>query len=87
MILKVFTQPSCPACPPAKELAEKLEKKMDKILKVEYSDVSKPKGLAEATTYDVMSTPTLVLLDLDNNIKKVWVGTPEEQEVLDEIGK
>lgn len=79
MILKVFTQPMCPACPPAKELAKKLEK----YVTVEYIDVSQPQGLDEAMKYNVMATPTLILVDKD--VKKVWTGTPDENEVLEAI--
>lgn len=76
MILKIFTQPVCPACPPAKELGEKLK---DQV-KVEYFDTLTSDGLAEAQLYSVMSTPTLVLTENGKEIKK-WIGTPEEEEV------
>jgi len=79
MVLKIFTQPGCPACPPAKALAEKLEKK----IKVDYIDVSKPEGLEEALKYSVMSTPTLILID--KKVEKIWTVTPSEGEVLQEI--
>ncbi|MFH1392087.1 MAG: thioredoxin family protein [bacterium] len=75
-ILKIFTQPLCSACPPAKELGERLKQS----LKIEYFDVSTPDGLAEARLYNIMSTPTLVLVE-DNKEIKTWVGTPEEEEV------
>jgi len=79
MVLKVFTQPGCPACPPAKALAKKLEKE----IKVDYVDVSKPEGLDEALKYGVMSTPTLILMD--KKVEKIWTFTPSESEVLQEI--
>lgn len=75
-ILKIFTQPACPACPPAKELGEKLK---DKV-KVEYFDVSQESGLVEAKKYNIMSTPTLVLVEDDKEVK-TWIGTPEQEEV------
>jgi len=74
--LKIFTQPVCPACPPAKELGEKLK---DKI-QVKYFDVSQADGLAEAQLHQVMSTPTLVLTEDNKEIKK-WIGVPELAEV------
>jgi glutaredoxin len=81
MTLKIFIQPGCPACPSAKELGKKLEKK----IKVEYFDTSEPKGLAEATFYGVMATPTLILVENKDKVKKTWIGTPDEKEVLKEI--
>jgi len=81
MILKIFTQPHCPACPPAKLLGEKLQKKV----KVEFYDVTESKGLAEATLYGVMATPTLILLDDQEEVKKTWTGTPSEEEVVKEL--
>lgn len=77
MELKIFTQPTCPACPPAKKLGESLK---DKI-KVDFFDVSLPEGLAEAAQYDVMTTPTIVLLN-DEKVVKAWLDTPNEDEVI-----
>ena len=74
--LKIFTQPLCPACPPAKELGESLKESV----KIEYFDVSTPDGLAQARLYNIMSTPTLVLVE-DNKETKKWIGTPGEEEV------
>lgn len=81
MTLKIFTQPACPACPAAKELGKKLEKKV----KVEYFDILKPAGLAEATFYGIMATPSLILVENKSKIKKAWTGTPDLREVLDEL--
>jgi len=75
-ILKIFTQPLCPACPPAKELGERLKESV----KIEYVDVSTPDGLAEAQFYNIMSTPTLVLVE-DNKEIQAWIGTPEQEEI------
>jgi len=75
-IIKIFTQPLCPACPPAKELGERLKESV----KIEYFDVSTPDGLAEARLYNIMSTPTLVLVE-DNKEIQTWIGTPREEEV------
>lgn len=79
-ILKIFTQPICPACPPAKELGEKLKNLID----VKFYDVSTPDGLAEARLYNIMSTPTLVLVE-DNKEIKTWIGTPSEEEVKKQL--
>jgi len=81
--LKVFVQPGCPACPSAERLAEKLKEKT----KVEIYDISQRKALKEAIKYRVMATPTLVLTDQKGKIKKQWVGTPEEKEILKHLGE
>lgn len=57
MILKVFTQPGCYQCPAAKQLGEKV----GKHLMVEFWDVTNADGLAEASFYNVYSTPSLIL--------------------------
>ena len=81
MRLKIFTQPSCPHCPPAKELGKRLEKQIE----VEYLDITTPAGLAEANFYSIWATPTLILTDAQERELKRWEGTPTEEEVLDEI--
>lgn len=81
MILKIFTQPNCPKCPPAKELGKKL-KKEKKNLKVEYFNVLTVDGLAEASFYTVLSTPGLILCDDQGKEIKGWRGeTPTMREI------
>lgn len=70
MKLKVFTQPTCVKCPPAKKVIKEVEDKFD----VEYYDIKTEDGLAEALSYDVMSTPSLVVLDDKGRIVKDWIG-------------
>ena len=81
MILKIFTQPSCPNCPPAKKLGKDIEKKENGTV-VEWYDVTEAEGLAEAAFYSVMATPSLVLLDDKGKEVKTWRGeTPKEEEI------
>lgn len=66
MILKLFTQPNCPKCPTAKELVKNLKIKNSsgiENLKIENFDVIQADGLAEASFYSVMGTPSLILCD------------------------
>ena len=78
MLLKIFTQPSCPKCPPAKKLATELTGQVDII----FYDVKTEDGLGEALSWDVMATPSLVLTKNDKEIK-TWVGeVPTKEEVL-----
>jgi thiol-disulfide isomerase/thioredoxin len=81
MILKVFTQPNCPKCPSAKELCANL-KSQNSNLKIEYYDVSEANGLAEASFYSLMATPSFVLLDDFGKEIQTWRGeTPTLKEL------
>lgn len=80
MIVKIFWQKDCPKCPSAKELGKILEK--DGVA-IEYHDLQSMDGLAEASFYDVLSTPSIVITN-DNKEVAAWRGeTPK----LDEIKK
>ena len=82
MKLKVFTQPNCPNCPPAKEFAKKFKSKME----VEYWNITTAEGLAEAAMFNIMGTPSLVLTDDDDNELEVWRGeAPTEKEFKTKI--
>jgi len=77
MILKVFTQPGCYRCPAAKNLGNKVKKH----LVVEFWDVTDADGLAEASFYNVYSTPSLVLVSDDGKELAGWrakVSSTEE---------
>jgi thiol-disulfide isomerase/thioredoxin len=82
MILKVFTQPKCPKCPAAKALARQLAKK-NLTLKIEFYDTTTVNGLAEASFYSVMGTPSLVLTDKRGQEISGWRGeTPTLKKIL-----
>ena len=78
MTLKIFTQPNCPKCPAAKALARQF--KIDPSstgrgrenlkFKIEEYDTSNSNGLAEASFYSVMATPSLILCD--DNGEEIW---------------
>jgi ribonucleoside-triphosphate reductase len=57
--LLLFVRPTCPQCPAAKTAAAKLG------IPVETVDAGTESGLAEATRWTVMSTPTAILLSGD----------------------
>jgi glutaredoxin len=80
MILKVFTQPDCPNC----LCAKKLVKELTQHLPIEVYDIKTEDGLGEALMYNIMSTPSLVLVDKDEeNPVRAWVGkVPTKEEVL-----
>jgi len=83
--LKVFTKPDCPRCPAAKNLIKKISEKVDGEVKIEFYDTNTPEGLGEATFYQVMSVPTLLLFGVNKTLIKTWVETPKEEEVLKAI--
>lgn len=68
--MKVFWQKDCPNCPKAKEIGEKLEKELE----VQYCDVDTVDGLTEACLYQVMSTPSLVVIDEKGEEIESWKG-------------
>ena len=80
MKLKLFTQPNCPNCPPAKELAKQLE---EKGIKVERWNIDEVDGLAESAFHSVSATPALVLVNGSEEEIKKWEGSaPSADEVL-----
>jgi len=81
MKIKIFWQKNCPNCPEAKNVAKQLEKEAE----VQYFDVDTVDGLAEASYYDIASTPSTVVLDNNENEIKIWRGkTPRLEEIREE---
>jgi len=79
MIVKIFWQENCSHCPSAKKLGEKLE---TEGIKVEYYDVNAPDGLAEAMFHDVLSTPSLIIIDDKKKELAAWRGeTPTVENI------
>ncbi len=76
--VKVFVKNNCPRCPAAKELAEKLRAKG---LRVEVYDVESLEGMAEASMYSVLATPSIVVTEGDTEVAS-WRGVvPAESEL------
>lgn len=83
-LLKFFSKDNCPNCPPAKEVAEDLKRRG---IIVQYFDVDSIDGRAEAMFYDVMGTPSTVLVDERGNEMMSWRGKPpDKQAILDVFG-
>jgi len=77
----VFSKNDCPQCPVAKVLGERLQKKGQVVNQF---DVDTADGLAEASFYGVMSTPTIIIIDSDEEQLAVWRGSvPAEDELLE----
>jgi len=81
MKVKIFWQKNCPHCPEAKNIGKQLEKEAE----VQYFDADTVDGLAEASYYDIASTPSIVVLDNNENEIKIWRGkTPRLEEIREE---
>jgi hypothetical protein len=68
--IKIFWQPECPKCPKAKELGATLK---DQGYDVEFFNTKEMDGLAESVYYDVLSTPSVVVVD-GSEEKASWHG-------------
>jgi len=81
MKIKIFWQKNCPHCPEAKNIGKQLEKEIE----VQYFDVDTVIGLAEASYYDIASTPSIVFLDNNDDKIKIWRGkSPRLKEIREE---
>ncbi len=81
--IKLFWKENCPKCPAAKELARKLEQRG---VKVEYYNVETVEGLAEANMYMVMSTPSIIVVEGEDEEVAAWRGSvPEENELAQAV--
>lgn len=75
MLLKVFVTEKCPNCPAAKEIAGQFP--FSRIYDLGESD-----GLAEAAFHSVLCTPSMVLVDSDENVIKSWrCHVPRQSEI------
>ena len=79
MLIKIFSKEECPNCPPAKELGKKLESEGKKV---EIFSLDEADGLSEAMFNDVMSTPSVIVIDDDKKEKMRWSGkAPKLEEI------
>ncbi len=68
--VKIFWQKDCPNCPRAKDIGDALAKEFE----VQYYDINTVDGLTEACFYQVMSTPTILLVTDRGEVKESWRG-------------
>ncbi len=78
MLVKIFVQEDCPNCPPSKALGEKLLKEG---ISVEFHDVKTSDGLAESLMFNVLSTPSTIVLN-NNEVISSFLGTTPNEEDL-----
>ena len=78
--VKLFWKSECPHCGNAKIVSGQLE---EEGLHVYDYNLDTPDGLAEASYYSVMSTPSIVISEGNNVEVKSWrSAVPTEEEIL-----
>jgi hypothetical protein len=80
--VKVFVKDGCYKCPSAKEVGGLLEKEGLNVL---YYDLDTADGLAEASYYGVLSTPTMIVEDADDNRVADFRGTVPTLQAIKEV--
>jgi hypothetical protein len=59
-LIKIFTKAKCPKCPAVKEMGRKLKREGLPVLNYDLDTID---GLAEASFYSILSTPSIVIED------------------------
>jgi hypothetical protein len=75
--VKVFVKDGCSRCPAAKDMAGMLMREGFDVREYRLDDAE---GMAEGAFYGVMSTPTLLVVDADENPLTFWRGVVPETE-------
>ncbi len=82
--VKIFTKAQCPKCPAAKEFGKKLEGEGVSVFQY---DLDTTDGLAEASFYSILSTPSFVIEDEQEREVVSWRGVvPTLGEVKQHLG-
>jgi hypothetical protein len=83
--VKVFVKDGCAKCPSAKEVGSLL---LQEGIEVLYYDIDTADGLAEASFYGVLATPTMIVEDSEEKMLADFRGTvPTVQEVKEVLVK
>lgn len=78
--IKIFVKAKCPKCPAAKEMGLELK---NEGLPVLHYDLDTIDGLAEASYYSILSTPSVIIEDEQEREVASWRGmVPTLQEVM-----
>ena len=81
--VKIFTKAKCPRCPAVKEIGKELKKKGVRVLQYDLETVN---GLAEASFYSILSTPSLIIEDEEEREVIGWRGiAPSLEEVKEHL--
>ena len=79
MTIKLFVKRDCPRCPAAKKAVEGIEN-------IEVYSVDEADGLAEASFYGVLATPTVLVLDETDREIAAWRGEAPDRSALIRLG-
>ncbi|MBN2231822.1 MAG: thioredoxin family protein [Deltaproteobacteria bacterium] len=82
MELKVFVQDACPRCPAAKDLAADIAAAGGTV---NIFDTGAAAGLAEASFFGIMATPSLLVVDNDDRVVGAWRGTVPGRDEVDRL--
>ncbi len=78
-LIKIFTKAKCPRCPAAKEMGKELKREGVKVFQYDLDTID---GLAEASFYSILSTPSVIIEDEEEREVMSWRGiVPTIQEV------
>jgi len=78
-LIKIFTKARCPRCPAVKEIGKELKRDGVPVLSYDLDTID---GLAEASFYSILSTPSIVIEDEQEKEVMSWRGVvPTLQEV------
>jgi glutaredoxin len=69
---RLFWKEDCPKCPAAKHIIQQL--RSDGYQTMEH-DLETTSGLTEAALYGVLSTPTILITDEQENVVAEWRGS------------
>ena len=82
MKLKLFWQHNCPNCPRAKDLIKNVD-----TINTESFDINTVDGMTEAAFHAVMATPSIVIVDNDENEVAAWRTNMPNICEIDEVTK
>jgi glutaredoxin len=84
-LIKIFTKAKCPRCPAVKEIGMELKKEGVPVLNY---DLDTMEGLAEASFYSILSTPSIVIEDEEEKEVASWRGVvPTLREVKEHLSR
>lgn len=85
--VKIFVKNNCPRCPVAKKLYDELASRLDSSgVTVEKWNVDETEGLVEAAMHMVLTTPTVLVFDGEENKVADWRAVvPSPDEVIEAL--
>ncbi len=75
---KLFTTPTCPACPMVKEFMQEID------IEGMHINAASPEGAEEAAKYEIKSVPTVIFLHENDEVAAIAKSINEIKRCLDE---